>query len=259
MMKRIRFLFSNFRFQRLRSRFLVAMIVISLPPLFILGFISFNIAKNTLMETNAQTYENHLETSSEVADLLFRNIINLNRSIVVNNEVREVLSSSNVPQISESNTTSEWTSNKLKKAINNNQFDTKFVNSICVFNLEFKTFCAGRSDDAGVYEKPDKAKLIQQSEWYQSALQDQGKVVFLGYDILGESKNSFSTVKLFRDASSPNGQPLHRQSCCIVSKEGSYLLKSWKEIKKQHSFLNTRIVRPVLYSLIYGMRNIASS
>ncbi|MFD0693370.1 sensor histidine kinase [Paenibacillus sp. GCM10027628] len=208
MKNRLRFLFSKFRFQRLRSRFLVAMIVISLPPLFILGYISFDIAKNTLMETNTQTYENHLETSSEVADLLFRNIINLNRSIVVNNEVREVLSSSNVPQSSEPSTTGEWTSNKLQKAISNNPFDTKFVNSICVFNLEFKTFCAGRSDDAGVYEKPDKARLIEQSEWYQSALRDQGKVVFLGYDILGESKNSFSTVKLFRDASSPNGQPI---------------------------------------------------
>ncbi|MBP1965475.1 sensor histidine kinase [Paenibacillus aceris] len=208
MKNRLRSIFSTFRFQRLRSRFLVAMIIISLPPLFILGYISFNIAKNTLMETNAQTYENHLETSSEVADLLFRSIINMNRSIVVNNEVREVLFTSNVPQSSEPNSTSEWSSNKLQKAINSNQFDTKFVNSICVLNLDFKTFCAGRSDDAGIYEKPDKARLIQQSQWYQSALQDQGKVVFLGYDIFQESKNSFSTVKLFRDASSPNGEAI---------------------------------------------------
>lgn len=214
MKNRLRYLVSKFRLQRLRSRFLVAMIVISLPPIMIVGYMSFDIAKNTLMETNAQTYENHLETSSEVADLLFRSIINMNRSIVVNNEVREVLSSSNLAQSNEpksadaTESTSEWTSNKLQKAINNNQFDTKFVNSICVFNLEFKTFCAGRSDDAGVYEQPDKIKLIRQTDWYQSALQDQGKVVFLGYDVLDHSKNSFSTVKLFRDASSPNGQTM---------------------------------------------------
>ncbi|MZQ85352.1 sensor histidine kinase [Paenibacillus sp. 5J-6] len=211
-MKRIlRILFSKIRLQRLRSRFLVAMIIISLPPLFFLGYMSFNIAKNTLMETNAQTYGNHLETSSEVADLLFRSIINMNRSIVVNNEVREVLSSSNVAQVTKvesAEPTREGPSNKLQKVINNNQFDTKYVNSICVFNLEFKTFCAGRSDDAGVYEKPDKIKLIQESDWYKSAVQDQGKVVFLGYDILENSKNSFSTVKLFRDASSPSGQTI---------------------------------------------------
>ncbi|MDR6884785.1 sensor histidine kinase [Bacillus sp. 3255] len=202
------FILSSIRFQRLRSRFLVAMIVISLPPLFILGYISFNIAKNTLMETNAQTYENHLETSSEVADLLFRSIINMNRSIVVNEEVREVLFTSNVPSSSEPNSTSEWTSNKLQKAINNNQFDTRFVNSICVLNLDFKTYCAGRSDDAGIYEQPDKARLIQQTSWYQSALEDKGRVVFLGYDIFKESPNSFSTVKLFRDASSPSGEAI---------------------------------------------------
>ncbi|UJF34510.1 cache domain-containing sensor histidine kinase [Paenibacillus hexagrammi] len=203
MNNRVRSFLAKFRFQRVRTRFLAAMIVISLPPLFLLGFISFNIAKSTLMQTNEQTNEDHLETSSEVADLLFRNIVNLNRSIVMNDEVRAVLNSSNnkAEQSFEQGDLNDWNSSKLQKVINNNLFDTKFVNSICIFNLDFQTFCAGRSDDAGIYEKPDKAALIRQTDWYKQAAEEQGKVVFVGYDILGDSKDSFSTVKLFRDAS----------------------------------------------------------
>lgn len=208
----MRLLRSKLRFQKLRSRFLAAMIIVSLPPLFILGYISFNIAKSTLMETNAQTNEDHLETSSEVADLLLRNVVNLHRSIVMNDEIRGVLSSSNTGSgtqpIFGQGSSLEWTPSRLQKVVNSNLSDTKFVNSICVFNLDFRTFCTGRSDDAGIYEKPNKQALIQQAEWYRDAFNAQGRVVFFGYDVLGESKDSFSTVKLFRDASDPNGEPI---------------------------------------------------
>jgi two-component system sensor histidine kinase YesM len=200
-------LISKLRFKKLRSRFLAAMILISLPPLFILGYISFNIAKDTLMTNHAQTNEDHLKTESEVADLLFSNIINLNRAIVVNDEIRDVLKSSNTSQSSEQYKTNEWTT-RLQKVMNDHLFDTKFVSSICVFNLDFRSFCAGRSDDAGIYEKENKAILIQQTDWYKNASQAQGRVLFYGYDILGDSKNVFSTVKLFRDGTSPNGDPI---------------------------------------------------
>ncbi len=199
---------SQFRFRKVRSRFLVAMIALSLPPLFILGYISFNIAKETLMETNTQTNEDHLRTSSEVADLLFRNIINLNRLIVVNSEIRKDLRESEIIDSLEQKDMSERTANRLQKLINNNLLDTRFVNSICLFDLNFQTFCFGRSDDAGIYEKSDKSAAIQQSEWYQRTFNAQGRVVFFGYNVLGDSPNSFSTVKLFRDSDSPTGEPI---------------------------------------------------
>lgn len=44
--------YSKIRFKKIRNRFLAAMIVLSIPPLFLLGYLSFNIAKDTLLETN---------------------------------------------------------------------------------------------------------------------------------------------------------------------------------------------------------------
>lgn len=209
-MKWMRLLVARLGFQKLRRRLLAAMILISLPPLFILGYISFNIAKDTLMQTNAETYESHLETSSGIADMLFRNIITLNRSIVVNNDIREELVSElpNHRLQPGGGEESRWTFNQLQRIINNNFWDTKYVNSICIMNLKYQIACSGRSDDAGVYETADKVKRIQESDWYKGAFESQGSVLFYGYDVLGEKGNSFSTIKLFRDAASPSGEAI---------------------------------------------------
>ncbi|MFC0215167.1 sensor histidine kinase [Paenibacillus chartarius] len=199
---------AKFRFQRLRTRIVAAMIVISLPSLFVLGYISFNIAKETLLETNSQTYEQHLETSSEIADLLLQHMIDLNRSLVINNDIREQLLSSNTNQGLVSGAEEGWAPNKLQRAISQSVTDTRHIRSVCVMNLDFQSFCSGRSDDAGIYDKPGKAELIRQTDWYRKAVEAQGRVVFLGYDVLGDAKNTFSTVKLFRDAESPEGKPM---------------------------------------------------
>jgi two-component system sensor histidine kinase YesM len=208
MEKRFHSALYRFRFRRVRSRFLTAIIVISLPPLFLLGYISFNIAKDTLMENNRQTNLDHLETSSEVADLLFRNIINLNRYIVLNQEIRNDLRESEINNSEEQENMSIRTINGLQRVINNNSFDTRFVDSMCLFDLHFQTYCLGRSDNAGIYERPDKAEAIMQTEWYQKALNAKGRVIFFSYNVMSDTANTFSTVKLFRDSESENGKPI---------------------------------------------------
>ncbi|MGO4375256.1 sensor histidine kinase, partial [Paenibacillus sp. MCAF20] len=84
MNSRIRFALQLFRQPRIRRRFFTAMILVSLPPLFVLGYFSFNIAKETLIQNHMETNRGYLKTSSEVADLLLRNIINMNRIILSN-------------------------------------------------------------------------------------------------------------------------------------------------------------------------------
>ncbi|MFC4302269.1 cache domain-containing sensor histidine kinase [Cohnella boryungensis] len=201
-------LLGRFRFRRVRSRFLAAMIVLSLPPLVLLGYISFDIAKSTLLENNRQTNRDHLETSSEVADLLFRNIINLNRYIVLSPEIRDDLRKSGINSSIEQENKNVQTINRLQRVLNTNSIDTRFVDSMCVFDLHFQAYCLGRSDDAGIYEGADKAEAIQRTAWYQKALAAQGRVEFFGSSVLEDNPNSFSTVKLFRDSESLSGETL---------------------------------------------------
>jgi len=194
------------RFRRIRSRFLAAMILLSLPSIMLLGYISYNIAQDTLMDVNAQTNMDHLRTSSEMADLLFRNINNLHFSIVVNDAIRDVLKNSGANPEVLPDGQNQSTSTRLQRLVNDSFADTRYVKSICLFDLRFETSCFGRSDDAGDYEGGDKAEKIRAADWYRAAYENNGKVVYYRADIFGESPDAFSTVKLFRDAD--NGEPI---------------------------------------------------
>ncbi|EXX89459.1 histidine kinase [Paenibacillus darwinianus] len=196
------------RFRRIRSRFLAAMIGLSLPSIMLLGFISFNITKDTLVDVNEQTNRDRLRTSSEVADLLFRNINNLHLSIVVNDAIRDDLRNSGLNFDLQPDNLSERTATRLQRLISDSFTDTRFVTSICLFDLRMKTYCLGRSDDAGIYEGADKAGRIEASDWYRAAYEAKGKVVYYDSDIFGETDQAFSTVKLFRDADNPGGPPI---------------------------------------------------
>ncbi|MFX3635052.1 MAG: sensor histidine kinase [Candidatus Pristimantibacillus sp.] len=197
------------RFRKIRSRYLATMIMLSVPPLFLLGLISFNVSKETIMESNTQTNMDTLRTSSEVADLMFRNAINLNRSIILNDRIRDnlrLLKEDQMP-ITEAAVKTEVV-NELQKMINNGFINSRFVDSICLLDLNHEAYCLGRSDNTGIYSGNNKLMAIEQSEWYQRAKVGNGRVIFINNDVLSDSSKTFSTVKLFRDSGSADGEPL---------------------------------------------------
>ena len=199
----------TFRFRRIRSRLLAAMILWSIPAIAMIGLISYNISKSTVTDFNAKSNQERLRSSSEVADLLFRNINGLHFSIVVNDAIRHDLAaaSPNSPFLSSEKPNAE-TSALLRRIINDSSADTKFVTSICLFDLQLRVTCSGRSDDAGAYEGPNRDVQIRQSDWYRSAYEGRGKVLYYPSNIFGESDHSFSTIKLFRDKGRMEGEPL---------------------------------------------------
>lgn len=197
------------RFRKIRSRYLATMILLSVPPLFLLGLISFNVAKDTIMESNTQTNQDHLRTSSEVADLTFRNAINLNLSIVLNESIRDNLKQlKDISMPVERSAVKNDIVNELQKIINNGFINSRFVDSVCLLDLNNEAYCLGRSDNTGIYKGDNKSEEIRKSEWYQRAMASNGRVVFISEDVFGDSAKTFSTVKLYRDSSSLSGEPI---------------------------------------------------
>lgn len=200
--------YSKIRFKKIRNRFLAAMIVLSIPPLFLLGYLSFNIAKDTLMETNKKTDQVHLQSSSEVADLIFRNIVNLNRSIILNDEIRDQLRASQNPDETLANARHEKILVQLQKMVNSLFINSRYVDSVCLIDLQWKAHCLGRSDNLGIYEGADRAEQLKLSQWYEQAVASQGQVEFYPDNVLGDPSYTFSTVKLFRDSQHISGEPI---------------------------------------------------
>ncbi|MEK4877919.1 MULTISPECIES: sensor histidine kinase [Paenibacillus] len=194
-------------FQKIRNRFLAAMILLAVPPLFILGYISFDISKETLMATNTQNNQDQLRTSSEVADLLYRNILNMNESIVLNNGVRDSLRNARDVASSDRYTIRDEIVRQLQRMMNSNFISSRYVDSVCLIDLEFEPYCLGRSDNLGIYEQKDKRAIIEQTKWYKDVVKAQGKVRFLPDNVFGDSAKTFSTLKLFRNSDDLNGAP----------------------------------------------------
>lgn len=192
---------------RIRSRFLLAMILVSLPPLFVLGYISFNIAKETLVQNHIETNQTHLKTSSEVADLLLRNIINMNRIILSSDELRQELYQSGAAESGNEAVLDVRTANRLQNIVVSNLFDTQDIDSICLFDRHFRSVCYGRSEQAGKYGTDETRGKIAGTDWYAKTLAAKGKEVFFGYNVLEESTtgSSFSSVKLLRDPNRLSG------------------------------------------------------
>ncbi|OKP94246.1 histidine kinase [Paenibacillus sp. P46E] len=208
-LRRLRlFLAAYLQLQRIRNRVLLALILISIPPLFILGFFSFNTAKEAIVKTNTQTNLDNLTTSSEITDLIFRNIVNLNQAMVMDEGIRNDLSLSHETAYRNELERSRGLQSRMQKIMYSNFIDSRYVDSVCLYNMNFDSYCLGRSDDAGKYEGTDKAGVIPREKWFRTAEAAKGRVVFMAHNVIEDSDSSFSTVKLFRDSSSIEGKPI---------------------------------------------------
>ncbi|MCR8657019.1 sensor histidine kinase [Paenibacillus endoradicis] len=189
------------RQSRIRRRFFSAMILVSLPPLIILGYLSFNVAKETLVDNHIERNSGYLQTASEVTDLLMSNIINMNRIILSSEELRDELYASGANEGNKQEFLNVRTANKLQNIVVANLFDTQNIESICLFDRNFRSVCYGRSEQAGNYGTDETRMQIVNTEWYSEAVRAKGKEVFFGYNVLEKSleSNSFSSVKLLRD------------------------------------------------------------
>lgn len=197
-------LISLFRLQRIRSRILLGMIVISLPTLLLLGVLSYNISKKTILDMNTNMAYDNLRISSDMADLMFKSLNNLNIAFVMDDVLRNDLRASNA---------SDKASNlaihsHMQKIMNSNSSSAAFVNSVCLLNLNYEIYCIGRSDDAGKYKTKDLQATIPHEPWFQMMIANHGRVTYIGSSVLEDSDQMFSTVKLFRDANSANGDPI---------------------------------------------------
>ena len=186
---------------KIRYKYFFIMLCLSIFPLLLLGFISFNIAKNTLVQNQVETTGNNLRTSSEVTDLLFRNIINMERVISWSNSVREELIDSAAFSEVGKNVLDENTTKRMQDLISSYFIDTEDIDSVCLFDVHFQPVCYGNHNSVGNYDINNMYKEISNSDWYKKSVKAQGRPTFFSYNVLVNTADgtTFSSVKLLRD------------------------------------------------------------
>ncbi|MDG0791092.1 sensor histidine kinase [Cohnella ginsengisoli] len=201
MLAPMRLALRRMRPRKLRIRILLAMVMLSVPPLILLGYISYNISKNTIVSNHMDNNEHNLKTASEVADLLLRNVVNMHRLILANDQVRADLRA-----VGEDGgrILDVRAANRLQNVVVSNLIDTRHIDSICLFDRGFHAVCYGSTDaNAGIYASPQGRLGISGSAWYRDALAAKGRELFFAYNVLqaAPSSGSFSSVKVLRDPS----------------------------------------------------------
>ncbi|MFP3121755.1 sensor histidine kinase [Ectobacillus funiculus] len=191
----------RFKNEKIRYKYFTFLIGLTIPPLFLLGFLSYNIAKDALLQNQMETTQNHLQTSSEVADLLFRNVINMERLISWNKDVHQQLKESAQAQGDEQNVLGESTTKRIQNLIASYLIDTQDIDSICLFDVKNHSVCYGNSNSTGIYGTGGVHGEISLNDWYQKSAKANGKAVFFGYNVLTGSGfgSTFSSVKLLKD------------------------------------------------------------
>ncbi|MEH7414889.1 sensor histidine kinase, partial [Neobacillus drentensis] len=139
--------------------------------------------------------------SSEVTDLLFRNIINMERVISWSNSVREELIDSAAFSEVGKNVLDENTTKRMQDLISSYFIDTEDIDSVCLFDIHFRPVCYGNHNSIGSYDINNRYKEISNSEWYKKSVIAQGRPTFFSYNVLvkTEDDTTFSSVKLLRD------------------------------------------------------------
>ncbi len=202
-MKVRRAIISYLRLRKMRHRYFIAITIISIIPLAVLGITSYYIAKTTLMQHQINTMQIQVKASSERADVLLKNVINMQRLIAWNSDMQSELKKSAEITTDSSLEIEKNMEERMEHLLYSYFIDTQDIDSVCLFDKHFRAFCYGNSTSMGKYDTSGGAVHgIGTQDWYRQTEAAQGKVLFFSRNVLldNPSSNTFSSVKLLRDS-----------------------------------------------------------
>lgn len=202
-MKVRRAIISYLRLRKMRHRYFIAITIISIIPLAVLGITSYYIAKTTLMQHQINTMQIQVKASSERADVLLKNVINMQRLIAWNSDMQSELKKSAEITTDSSQEIEKNMEERMEHLLYSYFIDTQDIDSVCLFDKHFRAFCYGNSTSMGKYDTSGGAVHgIGTQDWYRQTEASQGKVLFFSRNVLldNPSSNTFSSVKLLRDS-----------------------------------------------------------
>ncbi|SFL59690.1 two-component system, sensor histidine kinase YesM [Gracilibacillus orientalis] len=242
MKKLKRMLIEKLQIRKLRERFLLVLIILSIPPIFLVGIIAYNISANSIKENYTNYYHEQLKTFNDRIDYVFNSIIKMNRYILSNSELQNQLTSIGLDE------NEQVAAFQLQTIISNYIVEREYIDSVCLVDNQYRAICNGKSDNLGVYEGDDKALVVQQSEWFERAVSARGREVFFTYNVLNPNDDhSISTVKWLLD---PRDMEFEEMGFLIININKS-LFQQNKAVENEQDFMVTNEIddeKDIVYS-----------
>ncbi len=171
----------------IRQRIFLAMILVSLFPTLVMGIIVYVSSKNTIEGNYNRARAYQLEVSSKMIDIQLSSIVDLTRTLLTDNTVKDLLLKDE-PLLSENQ--------ELKGILRNITSQDYLISGISLISKRGqKVFASNRNDYNAYYYSYYAKQAILEEAWIEKAELAQGGEVFFGYNVLfptsGEGDISF--------------------------------------------------------------------
>ncbi|PHV70442.1 hypothetical protein CS063_10130 [Sporanaerobium hydrogeniformans] len=190
--------------KKLRDKFLLAMLILTLVPIVIQTNISVTTSRRIIEENYISTYNVSLNVSSQNLDLLLEPIINSGRTIIGNAQLQNILRERGIQKLSAKDMAyieKEWVS---IMAQNN------YIDSVYFFTKHNQLVYRHKATDISGKLQNINIKDMKNLEWYKRAIDANGKEIFICQNIIaniiGDANNInkyVSCVKLVKDLEAP--------------------------------------------------------
>ena len=183
----------HIQFRSIRNRMIFSFLSVFLAVIVFMGISIYLFTVNMLESRNQKTYDRVLESAENVMTDRFAIYEGTARGILENQNVQSILQM-------EDDSSGEYMNQARLNALDP-------VGRECIYSME-DVIALYLFDNSGkfYYEDPGRSsreaeelidyEAIQESRWYEQALEAKGQEVFLGYDVISGQPNRMSCVKV---------------------------------------------------------------
>ena len=183
----------HIQFRSIRNRMIFSFLSVFLAVIVFMGISIYLFTVNMLESRNQETYDRVLESAENVMTDRFAIYEGTARGILENQNVQSILQM-------EDDSSGEYMNQARLNALDP-------VGRECIYSME-DVIALYLFDNSGkfYYEDPGRSsreaeelidyEAIQESRWYEQALEAKGQEVFLGYDVISGQPNRMSCVKV---------------------------------------------------------------
>lgn len=181
---------------KIKDQILLALIFETLISCVVLGLIIYNVSKATIEENYKSSHKYNLQVSSNIIDIQLKNIIELGRSVLIDDTFTQAFTSDK--RNNGSHYFSSVNSLILTRALGEIGSHEVLIDGIAVVSEEEKLlFYSKRNTLSGYYNHYYTGDSILEEGWIEEAREAKGREVFYGYNVLipYEEGDTISFVK----------------------------------------------------------------
>lgn len=201
-MKKLKIIFKHikniFKLKTLKSKFLVSMLIVTFFSIIIQTITSMRTSMNIVEKNYIDSHISSLITSGKNLDLLLAPIITINRMVLSDSSLLNMLT-----HLPEQNTISSYDLRNIDRSFSSTISQNQYIDSIYFIPYSGHIFYYAKNSSISDMVNKIDVEELKKEKWYADTIEADGKEMFYCGDVFGQNDGTqkyFTTTKLIKDA-----------------------------------------------------------